>query len=238
MWFYSLSIIIAILAVALSSEINSLTCPSNAETLNGILDINDSHYDLRPRVDAMKTFSNGIITAWEGDGDIVTSPIIDNSTGERIPLGKLPRMKSEDALKVLTHAKAAWKNGQGAWPQMTIEQRIVAIEKVIASLKTKRDEIIKVLMWEICKSTDDAAAEFDRTMIFIEAVIKTMREMDATEGVWKTVGGVLAKFRRVAIGIMLCLGPYNYPFNETYATLIPALLAGNIGKFCYHTTST
>jgi len=29
-------------------------------------------------------------------------------------------------------------------------------------------------------------------------------------------------------GIMLCLGPFNYPFNETYATLIPALLAGNI----------
>lgn len=27
---------------------------------------------------------------------------------------------------------------------------------------------------------------------------------------------------------MLCLGPYNYPLNETYATLIPALLMGNV----------
>ena len=26
----------------------------------------------------------------------------------------------------------------------------------------------------------------------------------------------------------MCLGPYNYPLNETYATLIPALLMGNI----------
>ena len=26
---------------------------------------------------------------------------------------------------------------------------------------------------------------------------------------------------------MLSLGPSNYPFNETYATLIPALLMGN-----------
>lgn len=26
----------------------------------------------------------------------------------------------------------------------------------------------------------------------------------------------------------MCLGPFNYPFNETYATLIPALLTGNI----------
>ena len=32
----------------------------------------------------------------------------------------------------------------------------------------------------------------------------------------------------IHLGIMLCLGPFNYPFNETYATLIPALLTGNI----------
>ena len=44
----------------------------------------------------------------------------------------------------------------------------------------------------------------------------------------RTVGGILARVRRVAIGIMLCLGPFNYPFNETYATLIPALLVGNV----------
>ena len=30
--------------------------------------------------------------------------------------------------------------------------------------------------------------------------------------------------RRAAIGIMLAVGPFNYPLNETYATLIPALL--------------
>lgn len=34
--------------------------------------------------------------------------------------------------------------------------------------------------------------------------------------------------RRAAIGVMLCLGPFNYPLNETYATLIPALLMGNV----------
>ncbi len=26
----------------------------------------------------------------------------------------------------------------------------------------------------------------------------------------------------------MCLGPMNYPFNETYVTLIPALLMGNV----------
>merc|ERR1719267_62218 len=49
-----------------------------------------------------------------------------------------------------------------------------------------------------------------------------------TAGVWGKVQGFFNKVRRAAIGIMLCVGPYNYPFNETYATLIPGLLMGNV----------
>ena len=29
------------------------------------------------------------------------------------------------------------------------------------------------------------------------------------------------------MGIVVCMGPYNYPLNETFTTLIPALLMGN-----------
>lgn len=67
----------------------------------------------------------------------------------------------------------------------------------------------------------------DRTMTFIKSTIAAFRDMDANNS-WKTISGIYARVRRAAIGIMLCLGPFNYPFNETYATLIPALLAGNV----------
>ena len=63
----------------------------------------------------------------------------------------------------------------------------------------------------------------DRTMSFIEATIEAFVDMD-NEHSWKTVSGIYHKIRRAAIGIMLCLGPFNYPFNETYAALIPAIL--------------
>jgi len=39
--------------------------------------------------------------------------------------------------------------------------------------------------------------------------------------------GVHALIKRAPLGVMMNLGPSNYPFNETYATLIPALLMGN-----------
>lgn len=46
---------------------------------------------------------------------------------------------------------------------------------------------------------------------------------------WDASNGSTRLFlSRAAVGIVLCLGPYNYPLNETYATLIPALLMGNV----------
>lgn len=42
-----------------------------------------------------------------------------------------------------------------------------------------------------------------------------------------TDSGFVAQFRRCPIGVVLCVGPFNYPFNETYTTLIPALVMGN-----------
>jgi glyceraldehyde-3-phosphate dehydrogenase (NADP+) len=33
--------------------------------------------------------------------------------------------------------------------------------------------------------------------------------------------------RRSPLGVVLCLGPYNYPLNETFTLLIPAIIMGN-----------
>ena len=92
---------------------------------------------------------------------------------------------------------------------MTAQQRIEALEKVVVSLKEARNDIVKVLMWEICKTADDAAAEFDRTMLFIEATIAALRDSDSI-GSWRTINGIIARIRRAAIGIMLCLGQILY----------------------------
>ena len=55
-------------------------------------------------------------------------------------------------------AKAAWDEGQGTWPQMSVQARIEAMEKYVAAVKERREEIINVLMWEICKNTADAVS--------------------------------------------------------------------------------
>ena len=104
------------------------------------------------------------------------------------------------------------------------------MKKYMQCLAPSRDAIVNALMWEICKNTADASQEFDRTMKFMEAVITQLETSDSTEpnGTWTTVSGVRGRVRRGPIGVTMMLAPFNYPLNEMYAMMIPALLMGNV----------
>ena len=95
-----------------------------------------------------------------------------------------------DGYQVLEVAKGAWNRGQGIWPQMRLKQRIAAVKGLVTSLKARREEIVNALMWEIGKTTEDSASEFDRTMAFIESTITAFIEMDLADGNWRVVSKV------------------------------------------------
>lgn len=143
-------------------------------------------------------------------------------------IGQMPQMNPEQTSQVLQDAKEAWNGGMGTWPQMSLKERIRAIEKFLLELATQRELIVQTLMWEIGKNRKDAEAEFDRTVEFCEKVIEVIRKDPEYSAGWQTIGSTKAFVRRAAVGIIMCLGPMNYPLNETYATLIPALLMGNV----------
>jgi glyceraldehyde-3-phosphate dehydrogenase (NADP+) len=160
-------------------------------------------------------------------------------------IGQLPQMSRAQTLEVLKDAEDAWDGGSGVWPQMPFRERLEAIENLIRDLETnQREKMVRVLMWEIGKNRKDAESEFDRTMQFGRQVMQVVRGFDVDKssedtgpvqdtddefgGSWKSIGSTMAFVRRAAVGIVLCLGPMNYPLNETYATLIPALLMGNV----------
>ena len=55
--------------------------------------------------------------------------------------------------------------------------------------------------------------------------------MDTKASEVKEHSGILAQVRRAPLGVVLCLSPYNYPLNETFCLLIPALMMGNTTVF-------
>ena len=126
----------------------------------------DPYYKSKPYVNGNKQFMNGIISDYIGDFDEVTSPIYSFSKEKneytRTVIGTIAKMNTNDSERAINSAKAAWNNGQGTWPQMSINDRIQAMRKVVISLKKKREEIVNVLMWEIAKTVDDSYAEFGK----------------------------------------------------------------------------
>jgi len=168
----------------------------------------------------------GQIVKWNGPVEKVTSPIC-RQGGERIEIGTYPMMDDAACLSTLTAAQKAYDHGRGEWPTLHPEKRIQAVEKYIKGLKSKREEIIDLLMWEICKNTAAATSEFDRTIKYVEDTIEELKKSENTQSTFVETGGIVAQIRRAPIGVVLCSGPYNYPFNETYTTLIPAIIMGN-----------
>lgn len=82
---------------------------------------------------------------------------------------------------------------------------------------------------EIAKNLNDATSEFDRTISFMKQLIVTIKNDPELYGTTTSpTTGNTYYMKRNPIGIVVCLAPYNYPINESYATIIPSLLMGNI----------
>lgn len=177
------------------------------------------------RAHAMRYLVAGEVRTWTGDGMDVRSPI--HVGGERAVIGRLPMLDEREALAALAAASGAWDRGRGAWPTMTVAGRIACVEKFVARMVAVREELVRVLMWEICKSRKDAESEVDRTVVYIKATIEALKELDRTGGRFQIDEGYLGQIRRSPLGVVLCMGPFNYPLNETFTTLIPALIMGN-----------
>lgn len=176
---------------------------------------------------------NGELKTWQGPMNEVVSPISLNtgSTIEKNTIGSTPLLTSTESLEALEAAVNAYQNGTGEWPTMSIANRIGHIELFLKEMKKQRNEVVKLLMWEIGKNLPDSEKEFDRTCIYIEDTIRQLKHIDHGNSTFENEEGIIAQIRRVPLGVALCMGPYNYPLNETFSTLIPALIMGNTVVF-------
>ncbi|MCG8411789.1 MAG: NADP-dependent glyceraldehyde-3-phosphate dehydrogenase [Bacteroidales bacterium] len=188
-----------------------------------------SNYRLKETIIQDRYLINGEIRSWKGKMLDVFSPICINnkSQSQQKLIGKYPLMTSTEALEVLNSAVNAYDRGAGEWPMMTVEQRIEHMYTFVAEMKKKRTEVVTLLMWEIGKSLKDSEKEFDRTVKYIIDTIDELKNLDRDSSKFKIEEGIIAQIRRSPLGVVLCMGPYNYPLNETFATLIPALIMGN-----------
>ena len=176
---------------------------------------------------------DGQLRQWQGPLATVRSPVwIKEGDGHsQVVLGSAPLLDAETALTALDAAVNAYDKGRGVWPTLRVAERIQHVEAFLGRMREQRAAVVKLLMWEIGKSLKDSEKEFDRTCDYIVDTINALKELDRRSSRFELEQGTLGQIRRVPLGVALCMGPYNYPLNETFTTLIPALIMGNTVVF-------
>lgn len=189
---------------------------------------------LGPPLEQRDYLVDGELRRWEGPLATVRSPVWlkqDDGSEQQVILGSAPLLDADTALTALDAAVHAYDKGRGAWPTMRVAERIRHVEGFLGRMRQQREAVVKLLMWEIGKNLKDAEKEFDRTCDYIVDTIGALKELDRRSSRFELEQDTLGQIRRAPLGVALCMGPYNYPLNETFTTLIPALIMGNTVVF-------
>src|SRR5690606_28966074 len=108
---------------------------------------------------------NGELRTWSGNVNPVLSPVFVRHGVEyrQKELGSTPLLTSKESMEALEAAMNAYDLGHGLWPTLSVSERISHVERFLEAMKEKREEVVKLLMWEIGKTLKDSEKEFDRT---------------------------------------------------------------------------
>ena len=138
------------------------------------------------------------------------------------------RIYAERPALPLAEARAAAaraKSAQKAWAARPLDERIALVMAGVEALNAMKAPVVEELAWQMGRPTR-YGGEFGgmnershyMASIAAEALAPTMVEDGAT-------------FRRYiareAVGVVLVIAPWNYPYMTAMNTIVPALIAGN-----------
>jgi glyceraldehyde-3-phosphate dehydrogenase (NADP+) len=172
---------------------------------------------------------DGEIRTWDGPRQEVLSPVrVAGGTGPKpLCVGEYPLLTEAQALQALDAAVGAYDHGRGLWPTLPVAERIDHLQRFVFRMIEERARVVRFLMWEVGKPLQDSEKEFDRTVHYINDTLAALKDLDRISSRFTIEEGIIGQIRRAPLGVVLCMGPFNYPLNETLTTLIPALVMGN-----------
>jgi glyceraldehyde-3-phosphate dehydrogenase (NADP+) len=190
-------------------------------------------FRLKEPVEQKEYLINGELKIWSGAMQEVLSPVFVKRQADILQevVGRYPLLTEKEALEALDAAVAAYDNGRGIWSMMPVTERIRHIEDFAARVREKKREIVHLIMWEVGKSYQESEKEFDRAIRYVGNTVNALKDLDLVSSQFIVEQGIIGRVRRSPLGVVLCMGPFNYPLNETFSTLIPALLMGNTVVF-------
>jgi aldehyde dehydrogenase (NAD+) len=111
----------------------------------------------------------------------------------------------------------------------SVEFRIEKLKKLEQAIEDNKDPIIQALKADLHKPGFEAYFEIVGVLNEIKYAIKNLRNWTKTQKITTPFHQFLssAKVYHEPLGVVLIIGPWNYPFNLIFTPLVGAITAGN-----------
>ena len=155
------------------------------------------------------------------------APVVDPSTGA--PVGEAPMATADEARAALDAASAA----EATWGSTPGHQRARILRAAAERLRADRETMARLIAREVGKPITDARVEVDRATAVFELAAEEIRHLGGESypaDAFERPAGNEQRFLftvRDPIGVVVAIGPFNFPLNLLSHKVAPALAAGN-----------
>lgn len=150
----------------------------------------------------------------EPDGTLQPPPPADaSSEGPHVPWARLQ----------VEQAVAAARAGQRVWRALSPETRADHLRRYQTALKAHREAIASAICDDVGKPLWEARGEADALAAKVDVSLGPGAALTRTE----TIEALPAEIRHRPLGVIVVIGPFNFPGHLPNGQIVPALLTGN-----------
>ncbi len=139
---------------------------------------------------------------------------------------ELWRGKVGDVDDTVARARRAWPQ----WAAQPLATRIELLRRFVNEVRKEQDRFAELIARETGKPLWEARTEVESVMAKVEISISAYAERTGQRKLDSALQGTAA-VRHKPHGVMVVLGPYNFPAHLPNGHIVPALIAGNVVVF-------
>lgn len=127
-----------------------------------------------------------------------------------------------DVDEVVANARRAWPG----WASQPLATRMELVRRFANEVRKDADRLATTIARETGKPLWEARAEVESVVAKVELSIRAYAERTSQRKLDSALQGTMA-VRHKPHGVLVVLGPYNYPAHLPNSHIVPALIAGN-----------
>ena len=130
---------------------------------------------------------------------------------------------SDELEQALSTADETFKQ----WREKSYEERAEVLRKVAQLFDEKRDELARIIANEMGKAVDQGDGEVDDVVEIFNYYADNGAKFGADEEIPNERGGT-SIMRKIPLGVIVGVMPWNFPYYQVARFAAPALMAGNV----------